>query len=587
MALILSGEGLTINYAGRSYTDHVDGFMTLADRYTPQWTDRSELDPGVLLAGNQARIGQWTGYYINRRAEEHYVATARLMSSIRNIGKLFGYTPAQPTTATVDMVVVTSGAGTIPRLFSVASDPSADMQPVVYELLDSFACPAAGQYVLTFHHGETRDKTTIGRATGAPMQTVTIRETPIATNSDGYPEFQLDVLEGDVWVRWEKVANFLQSLATSRHYTAVYNDRSELVIQCGDGITGRIWPGSTSSMNLRATYRIGGGLIGNRPGRGTIRSISDAKGCTIVTSVINLSQPSGGKAAETLAQAKVNLPLAAAARDSIVTFPDAISEIRNSGLGVSRLKLEMGNGPYDVIVTVAATGGSPKPSGSWDAYTQTGTGLLGAVGGYITARCTESWILRVVAAVPVPVVCRMEVTCVSWAYRRDVEARVKTAVTAFLKSDNQDLGGKAKFAELAQTVENLDGVDSVEITQFYRIPRATFKSGLNVVSFSNYAISERVDDEVWTVRFIDTKRFKVIGSKSGEQKTIGTVLTGASYTTDGGQLSFRATASTSTPPSSGTTYTLRTSPFVGTISVDAHEIITNGSTSISMLGGIS
>lgn len=586
MALILSGDGLTINYAGRSYQDLRNDFMTLAERDAPQWTDRSSFDPGVLLGGYQSRLGQFLGFYINRRAEENYSATMQLMSSARNLGKLFSYTPAQPTTATVDVMVVTKSAGPIPRLFAVSSDPSADQAPVRYELLDAFNAPAAGQYVLTFHHGETREEVLIGRATGFPFQEVTVTDTPIATNADGYPEFQLDVMEGAEWRRWTRVANFLRSSAGSRHYTAVYNDRGQLVVSCGDGVTGKIWPVSTSALNLRATYRVGGGPEGARPGRGTVRTVAATKGCTIVSSVINLREPSGGKPAETLAEVKKNLPLAAAARDSIVQFQDAVAEMKNSGLGVTRVKLAKGTGPYDIVVTVAAAGGNPRPSGYWDPFTQSGQGLLGAVGGFIAARCTESWILRVIPAVPVPIICRVVLTCASWAYRRDVEKRAKAAIAGFLNADKQEFGGRVKITEFGKLLEDLEGVDSADVLQFHRIPRAVFQHGQDVVTFSGYSIAEHVRDEVWTIRFLDTVRFKVIGSKSGEQQTLGVVTGARPYATDNGALSFRATAAQGTPPGVGTTYTMRTSEYVGNVTADSQEIITNGSTMISLVGGI-
>jgi hypothetical protein len=587
MALILSGDGLTINYAGRSYTELRADFFALIARDFPQWTDTSPYDPGVMIAGYQARIGQFLGFYINRRAEEAYISTLRSETSARNIGKLFGYIPARPTTATVDITVTTKSGGTIPRLFTVSSDPSTDQASLKYELLDTFVAPAAGQYVLSFSHGETRENTVIGRGNGIPFQEITLYDKPVATNANGYPEFELDVLEGADWVRWTRVSNFVQSSATSKHYVVDYNDRDELVVKCGDGVTGKIWPMSTSISNIRATYRIGGGAIGSRPGRGSIRNIANARGSTIVSSVINLREPSGGKDKETLEQTKQNLPLAAAARDSIVQFDDAVSEILNSGLGVSRIRLARGAGPYEIVVTVAAAGGSPKPSGYWDSFSQSGEGLIGAVGSFITARCSESWVLKVLSAIPVPVVASLLITCASWAYRRDVEARVRAAYTEFMNSDTQEFGDKVRITEVGQLLENLSGVEYAEVLKFYRVPRAVFKNGNDTATFSAYSIAEHVRDEIWTVRFLDNVRFKVIGSKSGEQKTVGVANNNRPYSVDNGCLSFRCTTNTSNPPSVGTTYTMRTSEYVGTITADEQEIITAGSTSISVTGGVS
>ena len=62
-----------------------------------------------------------------------------------------------------------------------------------------------------------------------------------------------------VWVRWHEVANFYASGPRDRHYVL---DPSTGSVSFGDGEQGQIPP---RSGRVRASYRFGGGAVGNRP----------------------------------------------------------------------------------------------------------------------------------------------------------------------------------------------------------------------------------------------------------------------------------------------------------------------------------
>lgn len=582
--LVLAGDK-EIRYSERTYSGVLDDFYSLIASELPAWTDHNPYDPGVLLAGYTSRVASFLNFYIDRRAEENYPETARLLSSMRRIGSFTGFVPRNPTTASVDVVFSVTAPGVIPRLFTVSSPPSGSQKAVYYETLADFTATAAGTYVLTCHHGLTRENVLIGRGQGLPSQEITIKETPVALSSSGYPEIQLDVLEGETWVRWTRVQNFLDSTTTSRHFTVKYNDLSELVIQCGDGLLGKIWPVSSSDLNIRATYRVGGGVLGNTPGRGTITQIANARGCVIVSSVMNTSVPSGGSDAETLEEAKIRLPLQRSLRgDVITTFADIRSSLLNSSLGISRVRVDKGRYPYEVYVTIAASGVNPRTSGYWDNWSQSGAGLLGAAGAYVKARCSDPWIIYMRSALPVPVLSTIEVHCASWAYQRDVRKAVSDAVDTFLTG--HDFQSVARLTEYIQALESIDNVDYVEVPRFTRVPRATFVQGSDSAVFSNFRVTEKITDEVWTVRFIDTNRFKVTGAASREQHTLGVCNSPQPFVTDTGSLSFRVTTDANNTPGFGTVYTIRTCKMAGTVTADRHEIITNGGALITLIGGL-
>lgn len=135
-------------------------------------------------------------------------------------------------------------------------------------------------------------------------------EQPDRVNSETGPEGDLQ----SVWVRWEQVANFLESAPDDRHYVLT-QATGELAF--GDGKRGRIPPRGTD--NVKATYETGGGAAGNVDAG----AISELKsGISHVDAVTNPVAADGGADVESTAGVLDRAPKELRDRDRAVTEAD-------------------------------------------------------------------------------------------------------------------------------------------------------------------------------------------------------------------------------------------------------------------------
>ena len=584
MAVIISGNGIEIKFTNRDYSSSIQDFYEIANQLAPDW-DLVEADQDVVLVETVTSLGVKVQFYVDRRAEEAFLSTARLRNSAKKIGRLYGYEPTPTSTASVNVTFTVTAAGTIPQYFRVGTDENYDGEPVSYELLTDETVGGAGSYVRTCYHGQTYEEELLGASNATPGQTFLVPRSPIATGINGEPSVQVEVDDGaGTWIPWTYVTTFKDSLPTSQHFKVIQDDENDWYVVFGDGVKGAIPSNSGGVDNIRSTYRIGGGLPGSLPGVQTITSILDAKGSTIVSSVTNLTKPAGGSDEETLEEMQENIPYAIAANDRLVTFDDVTGNIKKQSLGVHQVRTYRGQGPYEWRIVVASAGGNPVPTGYWDDYLQSGAGIIGAVGSYLHDKIAGNVRLDIQPAVKVPVINSVKLYLYNWAYKTKVLKLARAAISDFLNSDNQSLGGSVLFNEYAQLLEEIDGVKYSEIIALYRSPKARFVSGEDVVFITNYSINPDTIRETWEMSFVDQTKYKMVGSVSGQQATYG-LVDGSQYYTDKKTLGFRASVSPSIYPTVGTRYIIDTSDYRNSIFVSDDEILSEGTTTIELEGG--
>lgn len=139
--------------------------------------------------------------------------------------------------------------------------------------------------------------------------------------------------EGDVravWVRWERVTDFLDSGGDDRHYVL---DRTTGAIRFGDGTAGRVPPHGRD--NVRATYRTGGGDDGN-VAAGAVTEFKSA--VPFVDAVTNHVAGAGGAAAESNAAVLDRAPRTLRDRDRAVTKADIERLARDASRQLARVR---------------------------------------------------------------------------------------------------------------------------------------------------------------------------------------------------------------------------------------------------------
>lgn len=136
------------------------------------------------------------------------------------------------------------------------------------------------------------------------------------------------VIQGSVDVSvngtaWNQVNSFAKSASDATDFVFITTSAGQPLVIFGDGNFGAMIP---TGAVINVTYRVGGGTAGNVPLNSFSTSITGLLSSTSSPVTIqitnNTSLGSGGLEAETLEQARINIPAASRANDRAVTLED-------------------------------------------------------------------------------------------------------------------------------------------------------------------------------------------------------------------------------------------------------------------------
>lgn len=586
MPTTLSGVEIILNLRTREYEEFRTQALEMAGIVTPEWTDFFPHDPALVLVELFAGMSDILSYYIDRAVNEAHWTTLQLRQSVLDMVELIRYTPQPAVSATVDLDVTVSGNGTLFGTDSITSQPfivgtqaSTDQQQFTFEPLETEVITGgAGTYSITFIEGKTIFDELLGQSDGSPGQVFELQRTPVTSSPAGTPAVKIVISA----VQWELVEDFTSSDSTDTHFTAKFTPTGQIEVRFGDGVNGAI---PTNGDLVTTTYRIGGGSAANNLSIGRVSNILTASP-GIVTSVTNPASPSGGDEAETVAEIKENAPKSYATQDRAVTHGDYEALARTFN-GVYKAKAAIYKGiPTIEAVYLAVTGNNPTPSGTWDFPAQSGTGLLGIVGELLVEKSCSATRIWMDAIIGVDINIELLVHVLPNFFRNFVLAEVKDEVDDFVRANNQaDIPPVLPLSGLMQTIENITGVDYVDVERFHRIPYIEeHVVGYANTTWSSVQVEGEIKEETWTIYMTGPTTFTVEGSVSGLQVETGTL--GAEYVSDDGVLVFTGTAG-SVPNKVGDQYRILTSEKAGNINFQDKEIaILTDLTGITADGGI-
>lgn len=269
-------------------------------------------------------------------------------------------------------------------------------------------------------------------------------------------------------VPWREAGTFAGRGPDERVYVTATGDDGRVRVTFGDGIHGARLP--TGTENVRARYRVGAGasanIGGGQVGQLTTRPLG-------VDGVGNPLPATGGADPDGPAEARRDIPIAAAALDRLVSVPDYEDFTRaRAGIGKASARWLFG-GVRDVVhVTAAGSGDMPL-------------GFSGGAGGVLSA-------LRASLAefgdprLPVEVAAREAVLLLIAAKVRvaaghdwnDVEPAVRAALTRRFSFAARDLGQPAYLSEAVATIQAVPGVDYTDVVAFTGVPDSVTPAGL-------------------------------------------------------------------------------------------------------------
>jgi len=102
----VSNIPVSSDYTSRDYYALREELVARVKSRVPEWTGSDSSDFGVALIEAFAFMGDQLNYYVDRVANEHYIATATQRQSILEIAASLGYVPTGYAAATMDVTII-------------------------------------------------------------------------------------------------------------------------------------------------------------------------------------------------------------------------------------------------------------------------------------------------------------------------------------------------------------------------------------------------------------------------------------------------------------------------------------------------
>lgn len=340
---------LPIDYVTKDYEGFLQYLTGIIPTLLPEWTDLSESDQGMVILQLACYGLHILSYYQDKNFNEAFLVTAKQRESIIKGCRFLGYELdiQEAATSTVTFTKYADKLNnivTIPTGTKVSTDPK--LGNVVYFETDVELIIPAGTLSasVAVTQGETYADQLIGVGNNATNQQVTISRENILIN-----DMSIYTIESLIEQTWTKVDDFLDSITTSRHYTATVESTMYSKITFGNGVNGQKVP---LNAPIYSTYRVGGGTVGN-VAIGKINYLYDD--ISEIESVTNAVAATGGLDFEEVEAARMTAPKRYKTLNRAIT-PADFEAIAEDVSGVAHAKaVEIFNTNGDVYLYIVPT----------------------------------------------------------------------------------------------------------------------------------------------------------------------------------------------------------------------------------------
>jgi hypothetical protein len=450
-----------IDYTSRDYEGFKASLLDYAARKFPQWIPGSEGDFGVLLVELFSYLGDSLSYYGDRLQQEAFLPTATQRLSLLQIADLLGYSPSNgvPANGTVTFQTANPGpAVLVPAGTQVVTDYiEAIDSPVTYETNTDILVPVnGGTATVAVTQGVTRNQVNVGTSSGLPVQEFRLPDVPVINGT-----VQVFVDDVDSVVEWTHVDYLVDADPNDRVFTTFLDDSGATWIRFGDNYNGAI---PTTQLTLYATYRVGGGAIGNvNPGVVNAIAASNLPGVTIAQdsdgSAIS-SAMTGGADAESNDQIRANAPRIFRTQDRCVTLGD-FSDLALTLPGIVRANAVASTYTSISVFVIGSDGGTPSTATL--QRVQTALQAKALAGTTVSVSGPSTVAVNVgTAAKPITVECWPRYSRASVLY--DVQQAIKN----MLSFAQVDFGQRLTLSDFYRNILAVDGVRYVDIPMIAR-----------------------------------------------------------------------------------------------------------------------
>lgn len=453
-----------VDYTSKDYVSIREDMLAQITDVFPSWTSRDPADFGIVLIELFAYMGDLINYYIDRSANEAFMTTASQRDSVLYLARLLGYNPTTVGAATVTLKFFNTNTGTktIPAGTQVATSASTTGgTQIIFETNSAVTIPAIsgtipGEITVLATQGETVTEVLAPVSTGEINQIRELTYSPLIQNS-------IDIVAG------ASAFTEVSYLIDYNNYDPVFvvqtNADGVSFVVFGDGISGRV---PATGATITATYRIGGGTIGN-VGAGLLKSIiksSVALSSFSGVTVNNLAAATGGVEEESTDSIRVNAPNSIRALNRAVSLADYSALCVEAGVSKANAVADAYTSVTVYFAPSAGDIGLTSISGTTPStgFNTTAT----ALGTYLVGKVPANTTVTFQPPVYVPVSIVATITTLPQYKNSLVSTAINAAVAELLAFDNVFFQDKLTLNDIMSTITSVEGVAYVQVEKLVR-----------------------------------------------------------------------------------------------------------------------
>jgi len=463
------------------------------------WKDLYRSSTGEVLLEVMAYVLNMGLFYTERRAEESYLPTARLRSSVVNLVSLLGYSPKRKASSTGNLTF--SIPTVLSKIVYVPKYTECQNSSGVKFLTNASAAIEKGSKSVTVEGIQGELVQIDITSDGSLNQEYAINDTAIENSGSSTNPTLRVIIDG---TEWTEVSSFYASEVTDTHFRVIDEMDGTVTIQFGDDINGKV-PDSGSVIRLQ--YVKSDGVGGNVTNAGYITTLNDAiydEDGSVVSSVsvTNSSSFLGGDDEESIEEIRYEAPQVFKTGDRAVNRADFISIIGNYS-GVADVNVWGENEEAEAAGTTVDYEmlNKVKISIVLQEWQLPDSVFKSNLSTYLYAKSMLTVKYEYVTPVIIYVIPRMWVKAEEGESLSQAQADIETAIASqFLLGDTTKLGTPVKYSNVLAAVDDLDRVAYANMDlEIYKALSDTYNS-----SYDWGALLEVTDIEPGTARlFLD------------------------------------------------------------------------------------
>jgi hypothetical protein len=420
------------------------------------WQDIYRSSTGEMLIELLAYVLNLGMYYTERRAEESYLPTAQLRSSVKNLVALLNYTPKRKTSATGNLTFsITAPSNKIVYIpkYTVCKDAAG-----LGFLTNEYAAIEKGQTSVSVASIQGELSRLEITSNGSTTQEYKVDNTAIENSADTTNPTLRVIVDG---IEWTKVDSFINSLNTDQHYRVINEIDETISIQFGDDINGAA-PESGSTIIIQ--YIESDGLSGNVTFADKVTTLSstiyDEDGTAVTVTVTNTDSFLGGDAEESTEEIRYEAPRVFKTGNRAVNRRDFISLLENyAGVANANVWGENEEAAEAGVSVVASMLNKVKMAVILQDWALPGTTFKSTLSDYLYDLSMLTVKYEFVTPVILLVIPVLDVKVAEGYSLSQTQADIETALAKkFVLGSTTKLATIVKYSEILAAVHDLEGV---------------------------------------------------------------------------------------------------------------------------------